>query len=118
MAEIDASPIKRMVLVNVNGNPVYSGLATNGSTTVTRVASSATVVTLAAANSARAQLIINNASTAILYVKFGSGASSTLFTVQVPPSGYYELPVGAIYSGIVTGVWASVNGAAMVTELT
>lgn len=81
----------------------------------TRVASSATVVTLKAANASRRSLSIYNESTAVLYVKFGSTATATDYTVQIAAGGYYEMPTPA-YTGIVTGIWASANGAAQVTE--
>lgn len=83
---------------------------------VARVASSATVVTLKAdSGQSRRSLQIFNESTAILYVKHGSAASLTDYTLQIAPSGYYEAPQ-PIYRGIVTGIWAAANGAAQVTE--
>jgi len=96
--------------------------------TVTQVASSATSVTLKAANDLRRQLIVENASTQVLYLKFGSAASATSYTVSLPAGGIYELPpiapvvwsgevVGGCYAGIVAGTWASTNGYAYVTEV-
>ncbi len=81
-----------------------------------RIAASATVVTLMAANAARRSLsIYNEPAGAILYVKRGSAATLTDYEVQVPAGGYYEAPF-PMYRGIVTGIWASASGAAMVTE--
>ena len=94
--------------------------------TVVSVAASATSVVLAAASGARRGLTVYNDSTSVLYLKYGPGASTSLFTVQVPGGGVYELPVvpltpseavGGCYSGVVTGVWSSAVGAAMVTEV-
>ena len=96
--------------------------------TVTQVPSSATSVTLQAANDLRRQLIVENASTQILYLKFGTAASSTSYTVSLPAGGIYELPpiapvvwagevVGGCYAGIVTGAWVSADGYAYVTEV-
>lgn len=85
------------------------------SATVTPVSSSATVVTLAAANGSRRGLTIYNDSTKILFVKLGSGASQTDFSVKLSSQGYYETP--AQYTGIVTGLWSSVNGFGYVTEI-
>jgi hypothetical protein len=83
--------------------------------TVTRVASSATNVTLAADKGARRTFIIFNESSAVLYVKFGATATTTSYTLQIAAGGMYESPpVG--YSGRVDGIWASANGAAQVTE--
>lgn len=83
--------------------------------TVTRVASSASVVTLKTANSSRRSLKIFNESTAVLFIKDGAAASATDYSVQVAAGGYYEFPQ-PIYGGVVTGIWASANGAAQVTE--
>jgi len=84
-------------------------------TTVTRVNSSASNVTLQAANNARRGLTIFNDSTSVLYLKMGATATTTSFSVKLGPDEYYEIP--ANYSGIVDGIWASANGAAMVTEV-
>lgn len=82
----------------------------------TSVASSSTVVNLLAANTARKGATIYNESTAVLYVKFGAAASATSYTVQVAANAYYEIPFG--YTGLITGLWATANGNARVTELT
>jgi hypothetical protein len=89
---------------------------TTSTTTVAQVASSATVVTLLAANTARMGATIFNQSTSVCYVKLGSGASATSYTVRMSANAYYEVPFG--YTGIITGIWAAVNGNAYVTELT
>lgn len=102
-----------------NSLPVSRQAAT---ATLANVSGSASSVTLQAANTARKGLVVVNDSTAILYVKFGSTASTTSFTyylagtVSGAPS-MLELP-GVVYTGIVTGIWASATGAARVTELT
>lgn len=83
--------------------------------TVTRVASSATSVTLKALNSGRRTLAIYNESTAVLYVKFGTTASATDYTVQLASGGYYESPQPC-FRGRVDGIWSAANGAAQVTE--
>lgn len=82
-----------------------------------RIASSASVVTLQAANANRRLLQVYNESTAILYLKNGSAATLTDYTVQLAPGAYYESPQ-PVYLGIVTGIWAAANGAAQVTETT
>lgn len=94
-----------------------------GPTTGTQsiVASSATDVTILASNANRLGAMIFNDSTQILYLLVGSGTSSaTVYTVQIPASGYYELPETKYghYTGILKGLWASANGNARVTELT
>ena len=69
-------------------------------------------------NGNRANFVVYNDSTAILYLAFGPTASTTVYTVQVPAQGYFEHPVGAVYTGAITGVWSAANGNARVTELT
>lgn len=83
--------------------------------TVSRVASSATVVTIKAANSGRRTLSVFNESTAILYLKHGSTATTTDYTVQIGAGAFYELPQPC-WRGILTGLWAAANGAAQVSE--
>ncbi len=83
--------------------------------TLANVAASATNVTLQASNANRRSWTCYNDSTVVLYVKFGATASATSFTVQVPPSGYFEAPQ-PIYSGIIDGIWASATGSARMTE--
>lgn len=96
------------------------GFPTGSSATLANVASSATSVTLFAANvNAQARTIFNDSS-AILYVKFSqdlSAASSTSFVVQIAAGGYYEFPQ-PLYDGAVTGIWASANGNARTSETT
>lgn len=112
---------------NANGDTIFvkaRGLGTDpnpfilggaDSSTVARVASSTSPVTLLAANTARAGAIFYNDSTAVLYLKLGSGAGATSKTLPVAAGGYYEVPFG--YTGIITGVWAAANGACDVTEV-
>lgn len=90
--------------------------ATAATATLSNVAGSATSVTLLALNTARKGATINNDSSAILYVKFGTTASTTSFTVKMVAESYYEVPFG--YTGRIDGIWASATGSARVTELT
>lgn len=91
--------------------------------TVSSVSGSATAVTLLAATSARVGASVFNDSTAILYLKCGSSASSTDYTVQMAAGSYFELPLvigrsgtQTVYAGIITGIWASATGSARITE--
>lgn len=89
--------------------------------TLTNVASSATSVTLLAANNNRKTVIIVNDSTSDLYVTLNaSAASTTNFSFILagkgggtPSSASFT---GEDYSGQVTGIWASANGNARITE--
>jgi len=87
-----------------------------GTATLSNVGASVTSVTLLAANVARIGATVYNDSTALLYVKFGTTASTSSFTVRVASQGYYEVPFG--YTGRIDGIWASANGSARVSEMT
>lgn len=79
------------------------------------VASSASSVTLLAQRQGRVGFCVYNDSTQVLYVKYGTTASATSYTVQVIAGGFYECPFE--YSGRVDGIWASANGNARLTEV-
>jgi hypothetical protein len=83
--------------------------------TLSTVASSVGSVTLAAANSRRKGLCLQNDSTATLYVAYASSASSTVYTVKVGPGVFWEMDPPA-YTGALSGLWDSQNGAARITE--
>jgi hypothetical protein len=84
--------------------------------TLSNVASSASSVTLLASNANRLGATIHNDSIEIMYVKFGTTASATSYTVKMVADAYYEVPFG--YTGRIDGIWASADGNARVTELT
>lgn len=83
--------------------------------TVANVASSASNTQLFAAASIVHGRTVYNDSTAVLYLKYGTGASSTSYTVQLVAGAYYEFPQ-PVYAGEVDGIWASANGNARVTS--
>lgn len=82
------------------------------------VASSATSVTVLAANANRYGGSVYNDSTQILYLLLTTGgtASATVYTVAMAASSYFEIPFG--YTGALIGLWASANGNARVMEYT
>jgi len=91
------------------------GSATASAASVTTVAGAASDTLLLTSNLNRKGAAVFNDSTAILYLKFGSGASSSSFTIKMEAAAYYEVPfqyVGALY-----GLWASATGNARVTEV-
>lgn len=101
--------------VSISGTVATLGVQPS-SAAVTSVASSATVVTILASNASRRGAFIFNNSTAILYIKFGTAASLISFTLPMAANSYYEVP-SAIYTGVITGIWAAANGNAAVTEV-
>ena len=83
--------------------------------TLANVASSNSSVSLwAAAASAKGRTVFND-STQVLYLKYGTTASSSSYTVQLAAGAYYEFPQ-PVYSGAVDGIWASANGNARLTS--
>lgn len=79
------------------------------------VASSATSVTLFASNiNARARSVYND-STQVLTITYGATASTTLVKVKLAASDYWEAPQ-PLYTGLVSGIWASANGSARTSE--
>jgi hypothetical protein len=83
--------------------------------TVTSVAAAVADTSLLASNPNRLGAAVVNDSTAILYLKFGSGASNTSYTVRMTAYAYYEVPFG--YTGRLNGYWASATGNARITEV-
>jgi hypothetical protein len=91
--------------------------ATSATATLTNVAASATSVQLLASTAGRKQATFFNDSAAVLYLKFGTTASATSFTVRLTSNAYYELPA-TCYTGRIDGIWASATGTVRITELT
>lgn len=94
-----------------------SGLYTRAvatTATITTQTPAGSNVTLLSSAAGRMGATIYNDGAADLYVKFGTTASSTDFTVKISPWGYYEVP--GIYTGRIDGIAAS--GTVRITELT
>lgn len=86
------------------------------SATVTQVGDATASTQLANSNAARSGLIVTNQSSAVLYLKYGSGASATSLTVVLNQGDTFEMP-SPIYTGTIFGAWASdAGGFAYVTE--
>lgn len=88
--------------------------------TVTKVSSLTTVQTLLPADDSRIGASISNDSTAVLTLRLGDAdASQTDYTVKLAAitngvPGYFELPYD--FKGRVSGLWASANGGAVITD--
>jgi hypothetical protein len=109
--------VQRVAIASDNST-IAVNQTVSSTATLANVAGSASSVTIQASNASRLGLSVYNDSSANLYLKFGSAASTTSFTVLVPANYYYEMPSSRPYTGIVTGIWASATGSARVTELT
>jgi hypothetical protein len=89
--------------------------------TLSNVADAATSTLLVAVRSAagaqREGMIVHNDSTSILYLKYGTAATTTSYTYKIPSDATWEMPQ-PIYQGIIHGIWsADASGSARITEL-
>lgn len=97
---------------SVTVTPTKSSTCTRSS-----VPGAAASTNILALNANRLGASIYNDSAAILYLDTSGGVASVAnYTVQLGPNGYFEVP--AIYTGLITGIWASATGAAKVAEYT
>ena len=84
--------------------------------TTTSVASSATSVTVLAANANRKGFSISNISTSKLYLSFSTPATTANCFIEVPSGAFLLLDQQLIVGSAIYGIWASANGAVQVTE--
>lgn len=90
----------------------------SSTSSVTSVAASATNVTLLAANAARRRIVVVNDSTsATMYMKLGATASTTSYTYKLNPGDVYESPVQPVFTGQIDAIWSAAVGSARITEL-
>lgn len=82
----------------------------------TSVSVANTNTSILASNSNRLGFTAYNEGTAICYLKLGSTASTTSYTIQIVSGGYYECPFN--YTGAVDGITSSSTAQLRVTELT
>jgi hypothetical protein len=97
------------------GDPVATKELRSSSPTCTNVVAAVADTSLLASNPNRLGCSIYNDSVAVLYLKLGSGASATSFTIALGRYDYYEAP--ANYVGRINGYWSAATGAARITEL-
>jgi hypothetical protein len=90
---------------------------TSSTAALTNVAASASSVQLLASTAGRRMATIHNDSTATLFVKYGTTASATSYTVEMVAGAYFEFP-HPVFTGRVDGIWESANGSARITEMT
>ncbi len=98
-------------------NPFHTKEIRSATPSLSNVNDTASSTTCLASNANRTGAIIVNDSTADLYLKFGSTASTTSYTYKLFTDGSVDIPFG--YTGIIDCIWsADSTGAARVTELT
>lgn len=83
--------------------------AATATATITSQPSSASVVTLLAANDMRKGAVIVNTDTNDLYIRFGAAAaiSAGNWTYKIGSGVTWEMPWQLAYSGIITGIWSA-----------
>jgi hypothetical protein len=92
------------------------GGLSSGTPNQTSVAGSVSNSVLIASNAVRKGATITNESTANLYLKLGTTASITSYSVKMATNSFFEVPFG--YTGEIDGIWDAANGFARITELT
>lgn len=68
-------------------------------------------------NMKRAGAMFFNNSVSSMYIALAQTASTTLYTIKIPPAGYYELPFIYTYTGPISGIWDTATGTVQVTEV-
>ncbi len=113
----DPTVTTQKMSVDASGNAsVKVGTNFSATATLSNVASSASTTQILAANSSRRGMMIYNDSTSVLYLSFAATASTSSYSLQLAANSFYEMPV-PIYTGVISGIWASANGFTRVTEL-
>lgn len=85
-------------------------------TAFAKIASSTTVQDLVVENGHRTGLYIYNNSTANLFVRIDGDATLTDFSFMIPANTLYEMP-NSYFSDRLSGIWATANGFAHITEI-
>ena len=114
---VSLASVPSHAVTNAGTFAVQSTEARPATATLANVSTSTTVATLLASNANRRSAVIYNDGTSIMYVKFGSAATSTSFTYRVSPGQHLEFQIPC-YTGIVTGILDAGAATARVTEMT
>lgn len=100
----------------IRASPLPVSAATSATGTITSVLGVVISGVILAANANRRGFTIYNDSTSICRVALAATASAAAFTVLLQPNSFYEN--NTLYTGVISGIWASAVGSARVTELT
>lgn len=93
--------------------PVVEG--SSATATTANVASNAASVQFLALNTARTGFLVYNDGSDNIFLKYGTTASATSFTVKIPAGGTWEDPFK--YTGRIDGIWDVATGSARITEI-
>lgn len=91
--------------------------STYSNSSVTSVAASATSVQLLPSTPGRRGAYFYNDSSATAYLKLGTTASTSSFTIAMAANSFYELPYPC-YTGRIDCIWSSATGNMRITEIT
>jgi hypothetical protein len=113
-----AVPGDPALVVAISPNNSFNiSFAKPGTSTTSSVPFSLTNVNLLPTNLNRlGATIYNESSSGFLYIKLGSTASTSSYTIRLLPLDYYEIPFS--YTGQIDAIWTSANGVARIDELT
>lgn len=93
-----------------------AGVSPADTPSVATIAASTTPVELFPPAIGVSRRSVLNSSSSLLYLKYGSGASTTSYSVPVPAGKLFTFP-HPTYTGRVTGVWSTANGNVRCTEV-
>ena len=106
--------------LDTSGNLRVTGFVTTNkasTSAVTSVASATSNTVILASNATRVFAAIFNGANKTMYIKLGTTASTSSYTIQLFSGSYWEVPND--YTGEIDAVWATgPTGNALVTELT
>lgn len=101
-----------------NGLSVQQPRITAATATLSSVTASASSVALLASNTSRKYAtVINDSTSAILYLAFAATATTSAYTAKVLAGGEWYMG-SVVYTGAISGIWSAAVGAARITELT
>ncbi len=103
------------LVVRIAGS-VPTTFAQPATSTVTSVAVAVASTVILASNANRMGAILYNVD-GMTYVKFGTTASNTSFTVRLTANSYYEVPF-PVYTGVIEGSAGAGTNTVLATELT
>ncbi len=93
-------------------------LPSSATTVTSDVVAVTSSVTILLANASRLGATVYNDSNKAMFLKHGTGATTSSYTVRVPKQWVYELPTPLVYTGVIEAVWdTGAVGSAKVTEL-
>lgn len=113
--DIGAISLGDVEIKNDVGNPIPTSVPLRTPTT-SSVASSATSVTILAANASRRGISVMNDSTSVLRLSFTTPATSANAFIAMQPQSFLYLDQQLMVGNAVYGIWTSANGTAQVTE--